>query len=111
MSKRKAFLSQEREEGVKRFQNKLGTTDVRFLSYNGIYLLSQQAVYGPLGTVLFRGQQKIPHIFGEDRFSHSSLAGMSCLLNNSGEKPNQKLQKKFLFVWGFSFGFVVFFFT
>lgn len=53
MSKRKAFLLRQREEGVKQFQNKLGTTDVRFLSYNGICLLSQQAVYGPLGIVLF----------------------------------------------------------
>lgn len=102
-SKRKAFLSQESKEGVKRFQNKLGTTDVRFLSYNGICSLSQQAVYGPLGIVLFRGQQKIPHIFGEDRFSHSSLAVRSCLLSNSGERCNQKLQKNFSGFGGFFF--------
>lgn len=68
MSKRKVSLSQVREEGVKWLPNKLGTTDVRFLSYNGIYLLSQQAVYGLLGTVLFQVQQNIPHILGEDRF-------------------------------------------
>lgn len=43
MSKRKEFLLREREEGVKWFHNKLGTTDARFLSYNGISLLSQQA--------------------------------------------------------------------
>lgn len=54
MNKRKAFLLRQREEGVKQFQNKLGTTDVRFLSYNGIYLLSQQAVYESLGTALFQ---------------------------------------------------------
>lgn len=54
MSKKKVFLFGEREEGVKQFQNKLGTTDVRFLSYNGIYLLSQQVVYESLGTALFQ---------------------------------------------------------
>lgn len=48
-------VSLEREgRRVKQFQNKLGTTDVRFLSYNGIYLLSQQAVYESLGAALFQ---------------------------------------------------------
>lgn len=39
----KKGTSPEREESVKLFHNKLGTTDARFLSYNGISLLSQQA--------------------------------------------------------------------
>lgn len=48
-------VSLEREgRRVKQCQNKLGTTDVRFLSYNGIYLLSQQAVYESLGAALFQ---------------------------------------------------------
>lgn len=54
MSKKKMFFFRGREEGVKQFQAKPGTTDVRSLSYNGIYLLSQQAVYESLGTALFQ---------------------------------------------------------
>lgn len=44
----------------------------------------------------------MPHILGEDRFSHSSsLGGRSCLLNNSREKSSWKFQKTFSDCFGF----------
>lgn len=61
-----------------------------------------------LDIVLFQGQQKMPHILGEDRFSHSSSGGRSCLLNNA-RNSNQKLQKNFSVVLFFLFSFFFFY--